>query len=161
MCFVRAVGAVGLYEPRTQLNCCYRLMQAPSIPMVRRHSRGDGQMHFAPAVQVITGNFVTAKRRGIVNGIDFGFMGQVRFVQTEPIRAQLEAGNIVLLTNIGISASGELLNCNVYDVSALTVVLSLWLCMSWYGSRWTFPPEQEPPTQYLHWCRCQRTQQWS
>lgn len=46
-----------------------------------------------------------------------GFMGQVRFVQEIAIRQQLEAGNIVLLTNVGVSASGELLNCNVYDVS--------------------------------------------
>lgn len=29
------------------------LSRAPSLPMVRRHSRGDGQqMHFAPPVQV-------------------------------------------------------------------------------------------------------------
>lgn len=46
--------------------------QAPSIPMVRRHARGEGQMHFAPTVQIVTGNYVTAKRRGIVNGVDFG-----------------------------------------------------------------------------------------
>lgn len=99
-----------------------RLSRAPSIPMVRRHARGDGQMHFGPAVQVVTGNFVTAKRRGIVNGVDFGFMGQVRFVQTDAIHRQLDAGNIVLLSNIGISASGELLNCNIFDVSTHAAV---------------------------------------
>ena len=74
-------------------------------------------MHFAPAVQVVNGNYVTAKRRGIVGGTDFGRMGQVRFVQSEALQQQLSSGNIVLLTNIGVSASGELLNCNVYDVS--------------------------------------------
>ena len=86
-------------------------LQAPAIPVVRRHSRGEGQFHFAPAVQVrqgnscaflprcmqqsncvpalpglagwpcesaiitlqvVSGNYVTAKRRGVVNGIDFG-----------------------------------------------------------------------------------------
>ncbi len=48
-------------------------LQAPSIPVVRRHARSDGgQFHFAPAVQVVHGNYVTAKRRGVVNGIDFG-----------------------------------------------------------------------------------------
>lgn len=40
--------------------------------MVRRHARGDGQLHFAPTVQIVSGNYVTAKRRGIVNGVDFG-----------------------------------------------------------------------------------------
>lgn len=44
-------------------------------------------------------------------------MGQVRYVQRGAINEQLQAGNIVLLTNVGVSAAGELLNCNAYDVS--------------------------------------------
>ncbi|KAL4539240.1 hypothetical protein Ndes2526B_g02506 [Nannochloris sp. 'desiccata'] len=100
-----------------------QLSRAPSIPMMRRHSRGEGsRFHFAPAVQVVSGNFVTAKRRGIVNGKDFGLMGQVRFVQKDALRTQLDAGNIVLLNNVGVSASGELLNCNVYDVATHAAV---------------------------------------
>lgn len=43
-------------------------------------------------------------------------MGQVRFVQRGAIEQQLSAGNLVLLTNIGVSSSGELLNCNCFDV---------------------------------------------
>lgn len=46
-----------------------------------------------------------------------GLMGQVRYVQSGAIAQQLQAGNIVLLTNVGVSAAGELLNCNIYDVS--------------------------------------------
>jgi amino-acid N-acetyltransferase len=101
-----------------------QLSRAPSIPMMRRHSRGEGSrnFHFAPAVQVVSGNFVTAKRRGIVNGKDFGLMGQVRFVQRDALCTQLDAGNIVLLNNVGVSASGELLNCNVYDVATHAAV---------------------------------------
>ena len=113
------------FTPFLPLSC----KQAPAMPVVRRHSRGDGQFHFAPAVQVgwacsgggpaaravvvaaagfdsvhgslgkagpttgpplsvageqlcscfipnaaqvVSGNYVTAKRRGVVNGIDFG-----------------------------------------------------------------------------------------
>ena len=44
-------------------------------------------------------------------------MGQVRFVQRAAVEQQLAAGNLVLLTNIGVSSSGELLNCNAFDVS--------------------------------------------
>lgn len=44
-------------------------------------------------------------------------MGQVRFVQRGAIEHQLAAGNLVLLTNIGVSSSGELLSCNAFDVS--------------------------------------------
>jgi amino-acid N-acetyltransferase len=128
---------------RTVTQISAQLSKAPSIGMVRRHareSRGGGsngngsssnnssthkiQNHhqFAPAVQVVAGNYVTAKKRGIVNGIDFGLMGQVRFVQADAISKQLEAGNVVLLNNIGISASGDLLNCNVYDVATHAAV---------------------------------------
>lgn len=47
--------------------------------VVRRHSRGgadssDG-FHYGPAVRIITGNYVTGKRRGVVDGIDFGATG--------------------------------------------------------------------------------------
>ncbi|PSC67075.1 Amino-acid acetyltransferase, partial [Micractinium conductrix] len=96
---------------------------APSIPVVRRHARSEGgSFHFAPAVQVVNGNYVTAKRRGIVNGIDFGMMGQVRFVQRGAVEQQLAAGNLVLLTNIGVSSAGELLNCNSFDVATHAAV---------------------------------------
>lgn len=44
-------------------------------------------------------------------------MGQVRFVQRAAVEQQLAAGNLVLLTNVGVSSSGELLNCNAFDVS--------------------------------------------
>lgn len=98
------------------------LSRAPSVPMVRRHARGEGKFQFAPAVHVITGNYVSAKRRGIVNGLDFGFMGQVRSIQSQAIKQQLDAGNIILLTNIGVSAGGELLNCNSYDVATHAAV---------------------------------------
>ena len=46
--------------------------------MIRRHTKGDGEIHFEPALNVVSGNYVTAKRRGIVNGIDFGLTGEVR-----------------------------------------------------------------------------------
>lgn len=98
------------------------LSRAPSVPMVRRHARGEGKFQFAPAVHVITGNYVSAKRRGIVNGLDFGFMGQVRSIQSQAIKQQLDSGNIILLTNIGVSAGGELLNCNSYDVATHAAV---------------------------------------
>jgi hypothetical protein len=31
--------------------------------------------------------------------------------------SSLAAGNLVMLTNIGVSSSGELLNCNAFDVA--------------------------------------------
>lgn len=44
--------------------------------MVRRHTRTtDDEHHYRPAVGVCSGNFVTGRRRGTVDGIDFGNTG--------------------------------------------------------------------------------------
>jgi hypothetical protein len=55
------------------------LSRALSVPVVRRHARGpadsaDG-FHYGPAVRIVSGNFVTGKRRGVVDGTDFGATG--------------------------------------------------------------------------------------
>lgn len=55
-----------------------RLSKGPSVKMVRRHQRTMQAFHFRPEVQVSSGNFVVAKRRGIVDGVDFGQTGEVR-----------------------------------------------------------------------------------
>lgn len=96
-------------------------MQGPPIPMMRRHAKGSnsgtpGSMRFSPSVQVVSGNYVNSKRRGIVNGIDFGASGVVSHLNSDAMLSQLRDGNLVLLTCMGISSAGELLNCSVYDV---------------------------------------------
>lgn len=55
------------------------LSRALAVPVVRRHARGgidssDG-FHYGPAVRIVSGNFVTGKRRGVVDGVDFGATG--------------------------------------------------------------------------------------
>ncbi len=45
--------------------------------MIRRHTKGEKEIHFQPALTVVSGNYVTAKRRGIVDGTDFGLTGEV------------------------------------------------------------------------------------
>ena len=95
-------------------------MQAPAVSVIRRHTRSSNSsddFHFAPALRVVSGNYVTSKRRGVVDGIDFGSTGSVRFVQHEAIHQQLDLGHVVLLSNLGYSASGEVLNCNTFDVA--------------------------------------------
>jgi hypothetical protein len=50
--------------------------------MVRRHERGGEQsVSFGPALSTVTGNYVAAKRKGVVNGVDYQHTGVVRFVQ--------------------------------------------------------------------------------
>ena len=96
------------------------MTQAPAVSVIRRHNRTSNtsdEFHFAPAMRVVSGNYVTSKRRGVVDGIDFGSTGSVRFVQHQAIHQQLDLGHLVLLSNLGYSASGEVLNCNTFDVA--------------------------------------------
>jgi amino-acid N-acetyltransferase len=58
------------------------LSRGPSVPVFRRHSKGDGEMHFGPALNVVSGNYVAAKRRGIHDGVDFGFTGEVGYLRS-------------------------------------------------------------------------------
>ena len=64
-----------------------------------------------------SGNFITAKRRGIVNGVDFAFTGDVVSVDVGSIYQRLAQGDVVLLSSLGFNAAGEVLNCQIYDVA--------------------------------------------
>ncbi len=65
----------------------------------------------------VSGNFVHAKPVGVEQGIDLQFHGEVRRIDTPAILNQLELGNIVLLTSIGYSPSGECFYIDEYDVA--------------------------------------------
>ena len=53
--------------------------------MVRRHTRtAEGEHHYGPAVGVISGNYVTGRRRGTVDGIDFGATGSGQNLHRAP-----------------------------------------------------------------------------
>ena len=95
-----------------------RLSVIPTVAAVRRH--GGNREFLEPAVKVVSGNYIRAKRRGVVNGIDFSHAGEVRGIDVEAIRSQLGRGCIVLLSNIGYTATGEVLNCNTYEVATQT-----------------------------------------
>lgn len=51
------------------------------------------------------------QRRGVVEGVDFGATGEVKKVDITRMRERLDGGCIVLLSNLGHSSSGEVLNC--------------------------------------------------
>ena len=72
----------------------------------------------------VSGNFVHAKPTGVVDGTDLQYHGEVRRVDTQAILNQLDNGNIVLLSSIGYSPSGECFYLDEYDV-ATTVAASI------------------------------------
>ena len=68
-------------------------------------------------VRVASGNFVVAKPIGIRDGVDFGHTGTVRRVDAEAIRSQLGQGNVVLLSPVGYSPTGEAFNLSAEEVA--------------------------------------------
>jgi len=81
----------------------------------------NSPMHGAD-ITICGGNFVMAKPYGVQNGIDYAHTGEIRKVNSEAILAQLESNNIVLLSNLGYSATGEVFNLTAEEVAAETAI---------------------------------------
>lgn len=63
-------------------------MQALAVHMVRRHARtAEDEHHYGPSVGVVSGNYVTGRRRGIVDGVDFGATGSGEHLQQQRMTA--------------------------------------------------------------------------
>lgn len=75
-------------------------------------------------VRVISGNFITARPVGIVDGIDFKNSGLVRKVDTAGIQRALEFGAIVLVSPFGFSPTGEAFNLTMEEV-ATSIAIAL------------------------------------
>lgn len=69
------------------------------------------------AQRVLTGNFVTARPMGVIDGVDLGFTGAVRRIDVEGIRDALGDGSIVVQSNLGFSPTGELFNLRAEDIA--------------------------------------------
>jgi amino-acid N-acetyltransferase len=75
-------------------------------------------------VRVISGNFITARPVGIVDGVDFQHSGLVRKVDTAGITQTLAFGSMVLLSPFGFSPTGEAFNLTMEEV-ATSVAIAL------------------------------------
>ncbi len=73
-------------------------------------------------IRVSSGNFVTAKPVGVVNGVDFQHTGEVRKVDAEGIRKRLDDHEVVLISPIGFSPTGDVFNCTLEDVATETAI---------------------------------------
>ncbi|SFM67493.1 amino-acid N-acetyltransferase [Variovorax sp. OV329] len=68
-------------------------------------------------VRVISGNFITARPVGVVDGVDFKHSGLVRKVDVAGIRRALDFGAMVLLSPFGFSPTGEAFNLTMEEVA--------------------------------------------
>lgn len=73
-------------------------------------------------IRLCRGNFVTARPVGIHDGIDYQYTGRVRKIRADAIHKQLEQNNIVLLSNLGYSLTGEVFNLSAEEVATETAI---------------------------------------
>lgn len=98
-CVKEAVGSL-----RTELEALLST-GLPSSPMHGAH------------IRVVSGNFIVARPVGVLDGVDLGYTGEVRRVDAEGLRHQLDAGNIILLSNIAYSPTGEAFNLAYEEIA--------------------------------------------
>ncbi|MCX7097629.1 MAG: amino-acid N-acetyltransferase [Methylococcales bacterium] len=75
-------------------------------------------------LKVASGNFVTAKPIGVIDGVDYCHTGEVRRVDSAAIHQQLDQNNVVLISPIGYSPSGDVFNLSAEQV-AMAVAIAL------------------------------------
>ncbi len=73
-------------------------------------------------IRVASGNFVTAKPIGVLDGADLMHTGEVRKVDAVGIGDRLDHNELVLLSPIGYSPTGEIFNLALEDVAAAAAV---------------------------------------
>lgn len=76
----------------------------------------DSPMHGAH-IRVSGGNLLTARPLGVLDGIDMQYTGEVRRIDSEAIHARLNAGELVLISPVGYSPTGEAFNLTMEDVA--------------------------------------------
>ncbi|EAW41767.1 N-acetylglutamate synthase [marine gamma proteobacterium HTCC2080] len=81
----------------------------------------DSPMHGA-RLRVVSGNFITARPVGIVDGVDFLFTGAVRRLDAVGMTAALDNQAIVLLSPLGFSTTGEVFNLSADEVATATAI---------------------------------------
>ncbi|MFM9914096.1 MAG: amino-acid N-acetyltransferase [Methylophilaceae bacterium] len=73
-------------------------------------------------IRVASGNFVTAKPMGVLDGVDLQHTGEVRKVDAVGIQKRLDDGELVLLSPLGFSPTGEVFNLSLEDVAVSAAI---------------------------------------
>ncbi len=73
-------------------------------------------------IRVAGGNFITAQPIGVINGIDLMHTGAVRKVDIDALNDRMEFGEVVLLSPLGYSPTGEVFNVTLEDVATATAI---------------------------------------
>jgi amino-acid N-acetyltransferase len=107
----------------TALDCAQEAAGQLRFEIEAAFSQGLPNTPMANAtVRVVSGNFLTARPVGIVDGVDFIHSGVVRKVDSVAIRRAIDIGAMVLLSPFGFSPTGEAFNLSMEDVATSTAV---------------------------------------
>ncbi len=73
-------------------------------------------------IRVASGNFITAQPLGVIQGVDLQHTGSVRKIDTDAIHQRLAYNEVVLLSPLGYSPTGEVFNLTLEDVATQTAI---------------------------------------
>jgi amino-acid N-acetyltransferase len=73
-------------------------------------------------LRVASGNFVTARPIGVLDGVDYQHTGEVRRIDRKGINRLLDERSIVLLSSLGYSPTGEIFNLACEDVATRAAI---------------------------------------
>lgn len=105
------------------LECVKSAMGVARIEIEAMLSQGMPNTPMAGAwMRVTGGNFITAKPVGVVDGVDYQYTGAVRKIIAEEIKADLDQQNVVLITPLGVSPTGEIFNLACEDLAEAVAV---------------------------------------
>lgn len=100
-------------------------------------------------IRVASGNFVTAKPLGVLDGIDYCYTGKVRRVDSSGIHQQLDQNNVVLISPIGYSPSGEVFNLSAEEVATEVAIALHAEKLILLTEQTCFSPKDQKPIQQL------------
>ena len=105
------------------LECVKAAMGVTRIELEAQLSQGLPNTPMAGSYMRVTGgNFVTARPIGVVDGIDYQYTGAVRKVIAEEIAADLDQDNVVLISSLGVSPTGDVFNLPMEEVAVAVAV---------------------------------------
>jgi amino-acid N-acetyltransferase len=73
-------------------------------------------------IRVASGNFVTAQPMGVREGVDLQHTGEVRKIDAVAIQRRLDQNELVLLSPVGYSPTGEVFNLSLEDVATAAAI---------------------------------------
>lgn len=68
-------------------------------------------------ISTVTGNYISARPLGVVDGVDYELTGQVRRVDTDAINHHLNDKHVIIISPYGYSVTGEIFSLEAFDVA--------------------------------------------